>query len=372
MRVLMTILVTLSLAACAPRGSIVVDPAAAEVGAVEKVFVATTRGPDPKTGHPFGAARSASTSFVRLDVSVPPHRKAGQIVWPEPGRPPDPSTQFLAADAAVYPGAPAFRADLRTALDREPRRQREAVVFVHGFNTNFPEGAYRIAQLGHDLGLSAVLVHYSWPSLARPLGYAYDRDSALFARDGLEDLLREVEKAGARDIVLVAHSMGAALTMETLRQISIARDTPLKSRISGVILVSPDVDVDVFRAQAARIGDLPQPFVIFTSKRDRALALSARLSGQRQRLGNIKDIGALADLHVTFLDTTAFSTGTGHFNLGNSPALLSLLGRLADLDTAFAGDTSSRTGLLPGAVLTIRSATEIILSPVTALAGGVR
>ena len=37
---------------------------------------------------------------------------------------------------------------------------------------------------------------------------------------------------------------------------------------------------------------------------------------------------------------------------------------------AVAGDPTGRTGFLPGAILTVRSATEIVLSPVTALAGG--
>lgn len=368
-RLLGVVFLVLAVAGCEPRGQIVVDPAAAKVGTVEQIFVGTTRGPDRKTGAPFGNERSRKTQYLQLDVSVPPDRTPGQIAWPKEGRPADRETQFLTTRAQVYPGAADFRAALGEALRRAPGSEREAIVFVHGFNNNFAEGAYRLAQLGHDLGVTATLVHYSWPSLAHPLGYAYDRDSALFARDGLENLLREVAAAGAQRIAIIAHSMGAALTMETLRQIAIAGDQRLRSKISGVVLISPDVDVDVFHAQAARIDPLPEPFVIFTSTRDRALALSARLSGQKERLGNIKDIGAVSDLKVTFLDTTAFSTGAGHFNIGNSPALISILGRLPDLDSAFAGDPTSRAGLLPGAVLTVRSATEIILSPVTALTG---
>jgi esterase/lipase superfamily enzyme len=146
-----------------------------------------------------------------------------------------------------------------------------------------------------------------------------------------------------------------------------ARDGRLGSRITGVVLISPDLDVDVFRSQALRIGALPQPFVIVTSKKDHVLALSARLSGERERLGNIKDTSRLGDLKVTFLDTTAFSTGGGHFNLGNSPALISLLAQLSDIESAFAGDPTGRAGLLPGVVLTAQRATEIIMSPVTAL-----
>jgi esterase/lipase superfamily enzyme len=124
------------------------------------------------------------------------------------------------------------------------------------------------------------------------------------------------------------------------------------------------------RAQAVRIGKLPQPFLIFTSKRDKALALSARLTGQRDRVGNLASPDAVADLSVTLIDTTAFSVGAGHFNVGNSAVLLSILGKIGDVDAAISADSTSRTGLLGGVVLTVQNATQVILSPVTALANG--
>lgn len=368
-RTLAAILILLSLAACEPRGAIVVVPEAARANAVETVFIGTTRGVDPEDGNAFSKVRNQSTRYARLDIAIPPDRSPGEIRWTPPRRAPDPRTEFLTTREQLYSGAPGFRADLARALSRERRGTREAVVFVHGFNTTFAEGAYRLAQLGHDLDLGGVLVHYSWPSLGHPLGYAYDRDSALFARDGLELLLDEVVAAGAERVLILAHSMGSALTMETLRQVSISGNTRVQRRIAGVVLISPDLDVDVFRAEAMRIGTLPQPFLIFTSKKDRALALSARLSGQRDRLGNLTDVAEVADLKVTLLDTTAYSVGDGHFNAGNSPVLLALLGRISDVDAALSTEQAGRTGLLPGAVLTVRSATRIVLSPVTAISG---
>lgn len=358
----------LSLAACEQRGEIRLMPQARGIGADETVFVGTTRGPDPDDGDPYGRIRSERMRYLRMDVSVPPDRVPGQIAWPHPNRPPDPLTQFVTLDASAYSTASAFRADLSRALARQPARRAEALVFVHGFNTTFAEGIYRLAQLGHDLNVTGTLVHYSWPSRAHPLGYVYDRDSALFARDGLETLLRETEAAGARKIIIVAHSMGSAVVMEALRQLALEGDGRLISRIGGVVLMSPDIDVDVFREEAARIGRLPQPFLIFTSKKDRALALSARLTGQQDRVGNLTDATELGGLKVTLIDTTAFSTGLGHFNVGNSPALLAILGRIKDVESAFATDQTGRPGLLGGAVLTVQNATQIILSPVAAIA----
>jgi esterase/lipase superfamily enzyme len=361
------LLLVLCLASCAQRGQITLDSNATTVGAVQTVFVGTTRMIDPETGR-YGTGRSEEMHFARYDISIPPERDLGQIKYPRKGAKPNPQTDFLTTSERVLTTKADFRTDIAQAALKGPRGGREAVIFVHGFNTNFTEGLYRIAQLSHDLKLPGATVHYSWPSAANPLGYVRDRDSALFARDGLETLIKQVDDAGADRILLVAHSMGALLTMETMRQIAIRGDQRLLHKIAGVILISPDLDVDVFRAQAHDIGVLPQPFLIFGSHRDTLLNLSAVITGEPDRLGNLKDLSRVADLKVTYLDAAAIDGGAGHFAFGNSPILLSLLGRIGEVDAAFQSDTRGRVGLLPGVILTVQNATQIVLAPVSAIA----
>lgn len=349
--------------ACTPRGEVTLDPQASTVGQVQKIFIGTTRKQDADGS--FGNIRSERISFARYDVSVPPNRELGEIKWPPRNGKIDPQKQFLTTDQIVYQAETLFRSDLREQL---AANGGEAVIFVHGYNNNFAEGVYRVAQFAHDLKLPGAVVHYAWPSAAEPLGYAFDRDSALFARDGLESLLHEVAAAGAKRIVLVAHSMGAALTMEALRQTAIRGDKKTLDMIGGVVLISPDIDVDVFKINAHAIGKLPQPFVIFGSDRDKALRLSALLSGQAERLGSLSDISRLADLNVTFLDVGEFSKGMGHYTLGDSAALLSLLSGIQDVEGAFEADRRTRVGLLTGVVLTVQNATQIVLKPVATVA----
>lgn len=337
------------------------------MGDVQTVFVGTTRLIDPETMR-YGTQRSEVMQFARYDVSIPPDREAGEIKFTRKGGTPNPRTDFLTSAEVLHTSGPDFRDDIAKAALEGPRGGREVTIFIHGFNTNFSEGLYRIAQLSHDLELPGATVHYSWPSAANPLGYVRDRDSALFARNGLEDLIREVAAAGADRILLVAHSLGGTLTMEAMRQIAIRGDRPLLSKIAGVMLISPDLDVDVFRSQAQTIGALPQPFLIFGSNRDRLLNMSAALTGEPERLGNLTDLSRVADLEVTYLDVTAIAGGAGHFAVGNSPALISLLGRIGEVDAAFEKDSRSRVGLLPGVVLTVQNATRIVLAPVTAIA----
>jgi esterase/lipase superfamily enzyme len=364
------ICVVIVLAACAPRGFITVSPDAAVTGDVIPVFIGTTREYDPAT-ETFSFVRSETLTYGRFDISVPPNRDAGEIAFPGRRGPPDPTTDFLTTARVVTPDPQSFEADLRATLQRRPAGARETVIYVHGFNNTFAEGLYRLAQLSHDLELPGVAVHYSWPSRAAALGYVYDRDSALFARDGLETLIRSVNAAGSERTILVAHSMGTGVLMETLRQLAIAGDRATLDKIAGVVLISPDLDVDVFRAQARTIGQLPQPFLIVGSDRDRYLTLSARITGESERLGNLSDVRRVADLEVTYLDVSAFATGGGHFTVGDNPALIRLLGGIDRLDAALARDQRTRRGLLPSVVLSVRNATEVILAPVTVISDDV-
>lgn len=337
-------------------------PPETAVGEVSPVFVGTTRALGPEGIYDSG--RSEVMQFARYDVAIPPDRTPGEISYPKRKKL-DARTDFLTTAQVQYPTERGFRSDLAKALDQNGD---EAIIFVHGFNNTFTEGLYRIAQLHHDLKLTGVAVHYSWSSAAEPLGYAYDRDSMMFGRSGLEALIREVMAAGATKVTLVAHSMGGFLTMETLREIAM-RDGRVMPQVSGVVLISPDIDVDVFRMQAHEIGQLPQPFMIFGSGRDKVLRLSGWITGQSGRLGSLTEVERLSDLEVTFVDVGAFSSGGGHFVAGTSPALITLMGSIAQVDEAFGGDRSGRTGLLPGVVLTVRNATRIILRPVGQLTG---
>ena len=352
--------------ACGQRGVITVDPVSRGIGTIEPVFVGTTRAFDPAVGS-FGSVRSPVLSLARYDISIPPDREPGQIRWPKEGRAPNPRTDFVTAGNVVFDGPSDFRRDLGSAMRSEVGPKRRALIFVHGFNNTFAEGVYRIAQLAHDLDLPRVTVHYSWPSAGQALGYVHDRDSALYARDGLEKLFNEVVAAGAQEVIVVGHSMGAQLLVETLRQMDIRNPGRLQKSLAGVVLLSPDIDVEVFRSQAATFGRLPQPFLIFSSQKDKALRLSSLVSGEPNRLGNLTDLEQVADLEVRVIDIAAFSTGSGHFTIGDSPELIALISKIGTVQDAFDSDNAGHVGLLPGIVLTARSATAIVVSPVVAI-----
>lgn len=351
--------VVLALSACAPRGKITYLPGAGQVGDVQNIFVTSTRDTDD-VGAPT-SNRGGALLFGQVGVSVPEDREPGEISWP--GRKtPDPAQHFLVDNYERFASQRAFQTAMTRALRGRRGEERTAAVFVHGFNNRFSEGLYRFAQLNADLKLPFLPVHYSWPSAGHPLGYGYDRDSMLFARDGLEATLRSVSESGVDEILLVGHSMGALLSMEALRQMAISDGQKGLSKIGGVVLISPDIDLDLFRQQAKRIGKLPQPFYIFTSSRDRALQLSARLTGQSARLGNNTDVKELAELDVTMVDLSAFSDGQIDHNVAfASPAFLRLINSIPNLSAAISDSPTVKPGLFPGTVLVVQNATRLVI-----------
>lgn len=351
----------IGLAGCADRSYSPTVPEALNIGKPATVFAATNREPLPDGT--FGAERTDGISLLELTVSIPPEHTPGSLKFGYAN--PDPSAEFTMAGRRKFQSEAAFSSKLQQELAKFPANERDVTVFVHGFNSTQAETAFRAAQLTHDLNVPGATVIYSWPSKGKALGYAYDGDSVLFARDGLESLLRKLRTFGASRVVVVAHSMGGLLTMEALRQIEIKSPGWTARNLGGVVLMSPDLDVDVFKSQMARFAEVPQPFAIFVSQKDSILTLSQRLRGLngRARLGNLNNAEEISDLPVEVIDTTAFAeeAESQHFVAATSPALLALLNGARETAQTFDRDQDRLRRLLPGQIVIRDNATEIAL-----------
>ncbi len=309
--------------------------------------------------------------MLELTVSIPPNHTPGTLEFSYAE--PDPYTQFTMAARHRFEKTSDFDARLQDEVRSFPRNERDVIVFVHGFNSTQAETVFRAAQLTYDLETPGATVIYSWPSLGSPLGYAYDADSILFARDGLENLLRHLKKAGANRIVLVAHSMGSMLAMETLRQIEIKSPNWSERNLGGVVLMSPDLDIDVFRSQMRRFEKVPQPFLVLVSRKDTILNLSRRIRDYRcrERLGSLSSLDLVSDMPIDISDTTQFSNNaeSGHFVAATSPALLSLFNSARETAEAFQKGNAklSVNDFLPGTILRTGQVTGVSVTPVATL-----
>ncbi len=345
--------------ACTDRSFTPTVPDALNVGTNRTVFAASTR--QKEENGTFGYDRSDQLSLLELTVSIPPTHTPGSLAFGYAN--PNPEKEFAIADRKEFADDAGFQAKVSKAIRARPRGERDITIFVHGYNATQAETAYRAAQLSHDLEIPGAMMIYSWPSRGKPLGYVYDNDSMLFARDGLEQLLRDISDVGAERLFIVAHSMGSALTMEALRQIELQEPGWSSRKLGGVVLISPDIDVEVFRLQFERLADPPEPFVVFVSKADVALNLSGRLRGGQQRLGNISNIREIEDLPIEIVDTTAFDDDaqSSHLVAGTSPTLLAMLKGARVMNDTFDSETPTLENALSGNLIQRSGSNRITL-----------
>lgn len=286
---------------------------------VQRVWLISGRGAQPFAAT-LGAPRPTGLRYGWMDVTIPPGHVRGQFEYRR-GRD-DPARVFTLPRMGTYRSRAAFDAALPG-----PRR----ILFVHGFNYFTDEAVARAAQIASDFEIVEPMLAFAWPSASDPRGYAYDRDSVLYARDDLVETLRQLTDARGEGVFVMAHSMGAQLAMEAMRQLAIEGDRQTLAGIDGVALISPDLDTDVFRRQAERIGALPQPFLIMIQRGDPALGLSSFLSGRKPRLGVIDGPEAVAGLDVTVLDFTDVAPRNApHIAPVSDPRAISFLRRLGD------------------------------------------
>ncbi len=353
----LTLTSAFALSACAGGAQLVsFDDATRAGGRIVPILVASSR--NVESNGKLGSKRGDTLAFGRFDVSVPPDRQIGSLQLPQFGV--NPRHDFATVNNEIFASEDLFRSQLRAQLIGRPKGRRNAVIFVHGYNTGYEDGLYRFAQFYNDVGLDDVPVHYSWPSAQNILRYGYDRDSMLFARDGFERTLREVIAAGAERVLLVAHSLGSMLVMETLREIAIAHDVTMRSRIGGVILVSPDIDIDLFRSQAKRIGKLPQPFVIFSSKQDRVLQFAAAEVYGNTRVGALPMDGALSDLDVSVIDVSNYAQDwLNHDTAITSPAFLKIVRNMRAFAGSFGAGLTDALRNAPDSILSVQDANHI-------------
>ncbi len=297
--------------------------AAPETARTISAFVVSTRSPDHK-------AATDNTAHLSLQmISVPPSHQAGQIEKPMFGTA-SPEKHFTVTAKRELDDA-AFQAEIASHLSGRIGSNRDVLIFVHGFNTSYDDARFRLAQIVADGRFGGVPVLFTWPATSNLLDYEAAKESAAASRDSLAKLLQELAVApGVGRVQIVAHSMGTWLAMEALRETAIAGIPDLNGRLGNVMLAAPDIDLSVFRAQLARLD--ASHVSVLVSANDRALSISQRLAGNRQRVGaldprNENDREALQQLGVKVYDLSGESVGfIGHDTYADAPEIVRQLG----------------------------------------------
>jgi esterase/lipase superfamily enzyme len=296
----------LSVAGCAGLAATGPRLDASAVATQPTILVATTRKAvnGGRTKPWFGAERARTTTVARATL-----------------KPPDEGRFSLSAvglsDWSITAMEPAPQIG---DLLNQATSGRDVLIYIHGYNQTFETAALDAARLSDGIKFAGETMAFSWPSRAKLLDYNYDRESATWSRDALDQVLEDLLASPTIGRVnIVAHSVGTMLTTESLRQLYAKLGDYAADRVGAIVFASPDIDMDVFTAAMPKIGPLASKITIITATDDRALAVSRWVNGSTSRVGAAEKT-QLEHMGLKVIDASAMGWGVLNHDLFMSNA----------------------------------------------------
>jgi esterase/lipase superfamily enzyme len=209
--------------------------------------------------------------------------------------------------------------ETKTLLQGEVQRRlatapsKEVLLYVHGFNETFATAAFTTAELCHFLGRQHLCAFFTWPASTTGnflTSYTATTESGDFAVEHLKKTIRLLARTpGVEGMQILAHSRGTAVTLKAVRELALEAIAAGKEavdlyQIENLVLLSPDIDVDIAAQQITGFisdpdlvtvwpeGRLPRALkgrlTVYASPEDRALLVSRFLFRSRQRVGQLR------------------------------------------------------------------------------------
>ncbi|MCC6201939.1 MAG: alpha/beta fold hydrolase [Gammaproteobacteria bacterium] len=300
------------------------------------VFYATDRTANPDGVNGYGADRGP-LSFGVAEVGIPPNHELGRNERPSVFRFEwDPDERKHIAFRGVQPLPRSdFLQQLRAAIEQAPNKN--LLLFVHGYNSEFPAAARNLAQFATDLKFDGPILLFSWPSQGTLLGYIKDETNIEWAESHLaEVLIALLDQTPVEQLFLVAHSMGSRALTHAL--VGVANELPsnILALVRAMILIAPDLDADLFRRDVApTLSRTGVHVTLYASSEDRALRASKMFHGYARAGDSGADLVLVPGIEtVDASDTSGGLLGHSYFSedrriMEDIYALL-LTGRRAD------------------------------------------
>ena len=250
-------------------------------------------------------------SVGTLTVTIPPNHLAGLIERPTGWfftEQLDPTQHVVLAEMQTMT-KDVFAQGCCDAEDR--------LLFIHGYNVSFHDGALRAAQLSYDLEFPGTSMYYSWPSKSSLYGYLSDANNVVASRPAMETFF-EMATRGSGKLHVVAHSMGNRYALEALETFFLKYPD---RTLGQLVLAAPDVDRAELAARFEGIRAHTDGVTLYASKHDLALQISRRVNGAA-RAGDANG----TPLQLAGLDTVDASLveadSLGHSYFADAPELL--------------------------------------------------
>ncbi|HQZ68847.1 MAG TPA: alpha/beta fold hydrolase [Planctomycetaceae bacterium] len=297
-----------------------------------EVFVATNRGRFAYSDDPQADARILDVPAYGVCAVTIPSRRRGTELKTESDRNTVKSASATATSGSASDG-PIAKIDSTSigesafldGVNDQIRhsRQRDLLVFVHGFNVSFDAAVARTAQIALDIPFNGAVVAYCWPSQGGVLSYSRDEvinaASVAPCTQFLKSLLAGVE-SGTR-IHIVVHSMGNRIVMQSLNQLPTPRLGKNQHKpFANVVLCAPDVGESDFREWVPGVVAQSDRVSLYANASDSALIASKQLHAER-RAGDSEKPIIIEDVET--IDCSRIETSfMGHSYYGSNKDVL--------------------------------------------------
>lgn len=246
---------------------------------VELYFV-TNRAPAGESGLFFSSERG-DLSYGIASVGIPPGHVMGRHEEPSLLKletAPD-AHKHISLQHVLTLTRDEFAERLKQALAASP--DSKLMIFVHGYNEEFPAVSKRVAQFANDLKFSGPIVLFSWPSQGSLTGYTVDETNAEWAQADFVRLMGELlDYIPVKNIYLVGHSMGNRIIGRAMASLASDRLESDMLLFREIIMIAPDIDAEVFRIDMApRLARTGIHVTLYASSNDRALLASKAFHG---------------------------------------------------------------------------------------------
>lgn len=281
-----------------------------------EVFFATNRGLDPMTADTeqvrAGNQVLATVNYGRAEITLPRRRRGV-----DPKRQADNTSETVKFENVRQQQAWELAQGLRAQLARS--RQRDLLLFVHGFNVDFESALIRTAQIAYDMPFNGAVVAYSWPTQTGITKYRSDEQVNADSVAPFAEFLRFLVAAVPPEtrINIVAHSMGNRIVMQGIGHLP----SEERKQLAHLALCAPDVGLSDFERWIPGVLAHTDRVTLYASSGDTALATSKWLH-REQRAGDANPPVVVAGVETIDCSDIDFDF-MGHSYYGSNVDVLS-------------------------------------------------
>ena len=278
------------------------------------VWFGTNRKPNDSEGSQLGFSKSRDTKihYGYCRVFIPKSHKIGSTGsswWQRLRNESDDRLKLIEIKRMV---ADDYWSAISSRLAKLKSSERDAVIFVHGYNVSFANAAVRAAQIGFDLSVKGAMAFFSWPSQGAMKSYSADEATIEASEPFIADFIEYfVARSGAEKVHIIAHSMGNRGVLRAIDRIANKAQRRAGVLIGQVILAAADVDADTFRDLCRAYGLVSKRTTLYVSSRDRAIEASRWLHdfARAGLLPPIMIVPGIDTINVTNVDLTTLGHG---------------------------------------------------------------